>query len=79
MNNSKLNHVYNNMKQRCYNPKHKNFKEYGGRGITICYSWLNAEKADGKTTKGWLSFKHWALQNGYKDNLTLDRIDVNKG
>ena len=83
MNNSRLNHIYNDMKKRCYKPYCKAYKWYGARGIIICEEWLNQEKAvianRYNTTKGFLNFRKWALENGYADNLTLDRIDVNKG
>lgn len=38
--NSRIYTIYNDMKQRCYNPNSKSFKNYGGRGITICDEWL---------------------------------------
>lgn len=55
------------IKQRCYNPKNDRYKSYGGRGITVCDEWLNDFQA----------FYDWAMTNGYKDDLTIDRIDVN--
>lgn len=61
--------IWNNMKQRCYNPKNPSYKNYGGRGITICKEWQN----------NYMSFKQWALNNGYKPELSIDRIDNNKG
>jgi hypothetical protein len=72
------------MKSRCYNPKAPNYSYYWGRGIVICEEWLNREKITiGKHihnhSKGWISFQEWALKNGYADNLTIDRIDTNKG
>lgn len=81
---SRLNRIYDNMKSRCYNPNMKNYKYYGGRGITICKEWLNSEKITKSKiihnhSLGWIAFKEWAFQNGYNDKLTLDRIDVNKG
>ena len=80
---NRLNRIYDCMKSRCCNPNVPNYKYYGGRGISICSEWLNEEKViKGKYihnhSKGWLAFKKWALENGYADNLTLDRIDVNK-
>ena len=57
------------MKQRCYNVKHNMYKNYGGRGITICNEWLQNRR----------KFIDWALQNGFKPELTIDRIDNNKG
>lgn len=75
---TRLNHCYSDMKKRCYNPNNKSYKDYGGRGITVCEEWLNTERCK-KGIKGWYAFKEWALSNGYTDELTLDRIDVNKG
>ena len=81
--NSRLNHIYYCMRTRCLNPNFKEFKHYGGRGITICKEWADPEiialGRHGRVTKGWLAFKSWAMLNGYKDDLTLDRIDNNKG
>lgn len=57
------------MKKRCGNPNAAAFKNYGGRGIGICDEWLN----------DFASFESWALDNGYEDNLSIDRIDVNGG
>lgn len=82
MNYMRLNNIYTLIKRRCNNPKDKNYKEYGARGITICAEWSNKERVyenHASNTKGWLSFKQWALSNGYTDNLTIDRIDNNKG
>lgn len=81
--NPRLNRIYYCMRTRCLNPNFKEFKHYGGRGITICEEWVNPEIValgrHGRVTKGWLAFKNWAMLNGYKDDLTLDRIDNNKG
>lgn len=78
---SRLNRIYYCMKSRCYSIKNNRYKYYGGRGITVCEEWLNKEHVSGthNCNKGFQSFKSWALSNGYADNLTLDRIDVNKG
>lgn len=64
---TKLYKVYTSMKHRCYSSKHTHYKDYGGRGITICDEWLN----------DFLKFEEWAYKNGYCDGLTIDRIDVN--
>lgn len=64
---SRIYSIWCDMKRRCYNKKRKNFKNYGGRGITVCNEWKN----------NFLSFYNWSIKNGYKDNLTIDRIDVN--
>ena len=63
----RLYHIWENMKQRCTNPSNSNYSRYGGRGISICKEWLNS----------YVAFKEWALQNGYSDTLTLDRINNN--
>lgn len=55
------------MKQRCDNPNNKNYDRYGGRGICVCENWENNPE----------SFFDWALSNGYREGLTIDRIDVN--
>ena len=57
------------MKTRCYNPKDRKFHCYGGKGITICDEWKNS----------FVSFAEWAVNNGYEEHLTIDRIDVEKG
>jgi len=54
------------MKQRCFNPKNTDYDLYGGRGITVCQEWFEFEP-----------FHSWALQNGYADHLTIERIDNN--
>lgn len=64
---TRLYRIYANMKQRCYNPKNVWYKNYGAREITICQEWLN----------DFMNFYKWAKTNGYSDNLTIDRIDVN--
>ena len=74
----RLNRIYNGMKDRCSCPNNPVYKYYGGRGITVCDEWLCKERI-GNKTKGWLVFKAWALNNGYRDDLSIDRIDVNKG
>ena len=77
---TRLNNIFDNMKRRCYNPKNTNYDCYGGRGIKVCDEWNNREQVrfkKGSCSKGWLAFKKWALENGYQDNLTIDRIDPN--
>ena len=64
--NTKLCKTWYAIKQRCFNKNSVSYKNYGGRGITICEKWLD-----------FLSFKEWALQNGYREGLTIDRINVN--
>lgn len=57
------------MKSRCYNKNNPDYQYYGGKGITICDEWLKSRQA----------FENWAYSHGYKDELTIDRIDGNKG
>lgn len=71
MSGTRLYHCYKLMKNRCYNQNDKSYYIYGGRGIKICKDWLG--------DNGALNFINWALNNGYKDDLTIDRIDNNKG
>ena len=79
--NSRLHRIYMHMKQRCYNPKNNRYKNYGARGITVCDEWLNKKTIPNnkRTSKGWIAFREWALSHGYTDELTIDRINVNKG
>lgn len=60
--------TWENTKTRCYNPKHPQYMNYGGRGITMCDKWKNS------FTAFWDDMKV-----GYKDDLTIDRIDNDKG
>ena len=64
----RLNVAYWNMKKRCYDTKSAAYKNYGERGIVVCDEW--------NKKGGYQSFKEWAISSGYKDNLSLDRIDV---
>ena len=66
---SRIYHTYQTMVARCYKPKTKCYKHYGGRGITVCDEWLGEN--------GFINFKDWAFANGYTEELTIDRIDVN--
>lgn len=59
--------VWLSMKQRCNNPKCKAYKDYGGRGISVCSEWAD----------DYLIFAKWANDNGYQKGLSIDRIDVN--
>lgn len=66
MRGTRLYGIWSRMKRRCLNPKDDHYRNYGARGIGICIEWLAFEP-----------FKDWALSNGYEENLTIDRIDVN--
>ncbi len=60
---------FKGMRSRCYNPNHKRYKDYGGRGIDICEEWL----------LDFRKFYDWAKNNGFNKDLTIDRIDNAKG
>lgn len=66
--NTKIWRTYHNIKQRCNNPKHPRYIDYGERGIKMCEEWENSI----------ITFINWAKENGYNDNLTIDRIDNDK-
>lgn len=63
---TKLFYVWNSMKSRCENQKNKSYKDYGAKGISVCEEWHDS-----------VNFFEWALRNGYKEGLEIDRIDVN--
>lgn len=65
----RLYRIWSGMKQRCNNPKSRLYLRYGGRGIKVCQEWEDSYD----------SFAVWALENGYSDDLTIDRIDSNLG
>lgn len=67
MSNTRIYKIYKSMKKRCYNITCDKYKDYGGRGITVCEEWLH----------NFQSFYEWAMSNGYADDLTIDRKDVN--
>ena len=69
MTNNRIYYIYNSMKERCNLSSNRNYSKYGARGISVCDEWNDKD--------GFCKFYEWALSNGYKDNLTLDRIDNN--
>ena len=64
---SRLYAIWRDMIKRCGSPKNKEYSNYGGRGIQVCSRWLTS----------FSSFQAWAQANGYQENLTLDRKNVN--
>ena len=64
-----IHNIWYGMIRRCYDTKCRNYNRYGGRGITVCEEWKNSFKA----------FLNWAVLNGYRKGLTIDRIDNNLG
>ena len=63
--NTKLYRVWCGMKRRCYQPQDKRYNRYGGRGITVCQAWR----------EDFQLFYEWAINNGYCEGLTIDRIN----
>ena len=63
---TRLYRCWQNMKDRCGNEKNKEYKNYGGRGIKVCLRWQDS----------FVDFAEWALNSGYDESLTIDRIDV---
>lgn len=62
MRETRLYNIWRSMRQRCNNPKTRNYKNYGGRGIRVCNEWEDFQ-----------TFVKWAFQSGYNDTLTIDR------
>ena len=69
MSHSKIYQVWNGIKNRCYNSNIKDYKNYGGRGITMCDEWKNS----------FTNFYEWAIASGYSEGLTIERINNNEG
>lgn len=65
---TRLHRIWVNMHRRCSYNKHEAYVNYGGRGIQVCNQW-----------EDFAAFYNWAINNGYSEKLTLDRIDVNRG
>lgn len=63
---SPLYHIYMTMKARCGNPNNHKYARYGGRGISICNEW----------TSDFMTFYNWAIINGFKQGLSIDRINL---
>jgi len=66
---ARLNRIWKAIKTRCYNKNSKDYKWYGSKGITVCQEWKHS----------YTVFKEWAINNGYSDELTIDRIDSSLG
>lgn len=62
---TRLYRIWTQIKTRCNNSNYEHFNRYGGRGIKICNEW----------SEDFSKFKDWAIQNGYDENLEIDRID----
>lgn len=69
MSSSRIYSIHNAMNERCFNKNSIEYYNYGGRGIKVCDEW--------RGSNGFTNFLKWAMENGYSDNLTIDRINVN--
>lgn len=65
MTGTRIYRIYRGMIERCYNKNSVSYKDWGGRGIAVCAEWLGE--------KGFENFYKWSMENGYKDNLSIDR------
>ncbi|WP_209121712.1 hypothetical protein [Alkalihalobacillus sp. BA299] len=63
---TRLYNTWTQIKQRCTNKNNDRYKEYGGRGIKVCQEWMESFEV----------FKEWALRNGYRNDLSIDRVNV---
>ena len=63
--NTRLYRIWAGMKTRCFNKNDKTYIWYGKKGVSVCKEWID----------DFMNFYKWSIQNGYKDNLTLDRIN----
>lgn len=66
---TRLYRIWKGMKNRCTNSNVRSYKDYGARGITVCDEWMN----------NFVNFYQWAVNNGYQNDLSIDRIDNDKG
>lgn len=69
MSGTRLHRIWSGMKNRCQNPNNHAYKDYGGRGIVVCKEWSD----------DFNRFKEWATDSGYREGLTIERIDFDKG
>lgn len=67
MTDTRLFSIWDGMIDRCYHSYSIEYCNYGGRGVSVCSEWKDS----------FLAFYNWAMNNGYSENLTIDRIDVN--
>jgi len=66
---TRLYNIWKMMRKRCNSPNRSDYKYYGGRGIKVCEEW--------NKVGGFDAFREWAMKNGYRRNLSLDRTDTN--
>lgn len=67
MTGSRIYVIWEHMKDRCFNKRNKSYHRYGERGVTVCDEWSGEN--------GFINFYNWAIKNGYREDLTIDRIN----
>lgn len=67
LSNTRIYGIWHGMIQRCSEPKCAAYKYYGARGVSVCPDWQGEQ--------GFFNFLGWAIENGYREYLTIDRID----
>lgn len=67
MSGSRIYKIWHGMKERCTNSKDYRYRQYGAKGISVCDEWMD--------DNGFENFYEWSIENGYEENLTIDRID----
>ena len=67
LSNTRLHSIWSHIKRRCLDKDFRSYPDYGGRGIAVCDEWKD----------NFTAFYEWSIQNGYSDDLSIDRIDVN--
>lgn len=75
----KLYDIWHGMCRRCHDPRRKDYYKYGARGIRVCEEWRGTKINDAWEHEGYLSFQKWALDHGYHDGMTLDRVSNHRG
>lgn len=68
-NGTRIYRIWYGMKTRCYFSKNRNYRYYGAKGITVCDEWRTS----------FIAFHKWAMEAGYRDDLSIDRIDPTAG
>lgn len=66
---TKLYNVWRGILTRCFNENNAAYKHYGGRGISVCDEWRDS----------FVAFYHWAISTGWKDGLSIDRVNNDAG
>ena len=77
--NDGLYEIWHGIVRRCHDPRRKDYHKYGGRGIRVCEEWRGTAAIHSWTREGYKAFEEWALSHGWKEGMTLDRMNNNSG